>query len=112
MKMVKTLTLFYSEWSKLNSVWRLKYVILPRNVYKTRENVLNKTEIIIQFQQQSDLGSTPFVKMKSDEKGPVISLRMVKTLRFLFDLILYIPVNNLSIILGQVFLCLTNTKQG
>ena len=30
----------------------------------------------------------------------------------LFDLILYVPVNNLSVMSGQVFLCSTSTKQG
>ena len=29
----------------------------------------------------------------------------------LFDLIINIPVNNLSVMFGQVFLCLTSTKQ-
>ena len=29
-----------------------------------------------------------------------------------FDLILYTTVNNLSVMLGQVFLCGTSTKQG
>ena len=30
----------------------------------------------------------------------------------LFDLILYVPVNNFSVMLGWVFLCWTSTKQG
>ena len=31
---------------------------------------------------------------------------------FLFDLILYVPVNNFSVMSGRVFLCRTSTKQG
>ena len=31
---------------------------------------------------------------------------------YLFDLILYIPVNNFSVMLGQVFLGWASTKQG
>ena len=34
-----------------------------------------------------------------------------RTFNFLFDLILYIVVNNLSVMLGQVFLGRTNTSK-
>ena len=49
------------------------------------------------------------------EGAKVINKRMAGFRLFvfyLFDLILYVPVNNFIVISGRVFLCCTSTKQG
>ena len=55
-----------------------------------------------------NLGRSEAAKVEDGGRCNFLALRLL----VLFDLILYVPVTNLSVMSGQVFLCGTSTKLG